>query len=282
MAKPRVLRAFQIVGACLLVLAGSLYLLRSALASTIAEGRLRDRGIECDDLHLEVSWDLSSVEIAPLTCRVTSERLESIALSEPATAVLSGLRLQRFDAPKLAIVLADDPGVSALPESLMAANGQREAPRALQRIVDRLAELSEKDLPELRLDRLEVRRVDRLVATFDDVRLRRDSELSFTVARVSFASRAPIEVTVRDVEGSASRSSVHIAGHLDVTVRAGSVSPGRSIAFRISGDDLDGEARYGVWTNLPAELGATLNRLRDRAGSRVDALRERIRSRRER
>lgn len=194
----------------------------SWIVSSRLRTELEERGIACDDrLSASVSFVLDEVTLAPVRCTLSEGRVEAFELAEPVTVGLESFEPVAIDAPRVIVTLRETPDAET---AVDAGNAWM---RALG-ITDRLAALAHgsaalarEPIPRTTVGTMEVLRSGAPAATLRDVAVGGAVPVPVHVGSVDlpvlegpFASNA--RVTLRDMDGTAARDTIHLEGDLEV------------------------------------------------------------------
>lgn len=261
-----------------------------AIASSMLDGALRARGMACESVSLDVAWDLSSATLGPLRCTLSEGALEVLEVREGASITLRDRRPTAVSMRDLSLVQrhTEDAPHGELAAALLAG----EVPERLARALDGLAALSQRDdVPTLDVANLYATR-DGATIVAHDLHLERsvDGEVTLSLASAEPppGGRGPVRVRGRMVSlgGRASAQSAELSGRLVIELDLGRFEADRSIGFRLSGTELDGDdPRYALWVEPSPMLErarAFLAQLRERRGDLAERIEERREDARER
>lgn len=227
------------------------------LPGLIAQRTLGLLGVVCEPVSIEVAPDLSHASIARTECRFPAGPIASITLSRGAEVALRDLRPRTIEVPMLAV----NPREIELAGTATAVLVTGETPDPLRRVLVALARVAARtDMPErVRVGELDLGRGDSVIVTRDLVVAHGAG--TFDVALPSLGPPpyhgrgVDWTLGVNDIEVHATPDSAIVTGHFDVDANILSFRVTRTIAFRLTGRDLDdASADYDLWIEPSAEL----------------------------
>lgn len=211
------------IAIALLILAIPLtaWMLRGAIATSIARSELSARGLECDErLSVAPSALFDAARIGPTRCTLEGGLVEAVELTGEAVVELDGLAPAALRAAGVRVELRD--------RDVRGGTGWAPALRRVRLeervagLVKGLSELGGMELPKTRVERVEVLRGGAELARIDQLVLTPAASKSMEVAieQVAFAAAAgAASLTLDGVTGSATASAVQLEGQ--ATARAG-------------------------------------------------------------
>lgn len=259
-------------------------------------------GIACDPVDITVTPDLSHASIARTTCTVPAGPIASIALSSGAEVELRELRPQTIDVPMLAV----NPRAIEMTGAATAVLVTGDTPDPLRRALVALASAAARtDLPRrVHVGEIDVGRGEGVVVAQELVVAHGASTFDVTLQTIGppahHGGMIDWDLAVNDVEVHATPETAIVTGHFDLHATVLTLPIERSIAFRLTGRALDGDAAdYELWIEPSAELtwlrehaqaildeiqaaGGVREALHERREQRIEARDDRVHELRER
>ncbi|MEZ4251824.1 MAG: hypothetical protein R3B99_26740, partial [Polyangiales bacterium] len=246
------------------------------IASFLGERLLARRGVACDSLALNISWDLSRVAVGPTTCRLEHGRVAELGLPSGGEVRLAWLRPRALDADVLRVVPRE------LPEDIEFAGpgmlGDELARAPMERGFSVAAGFAERvDRIDLRVGRLELVRDERGLVVTDVVVRRTDEGLYLEVEKIEprggALRRGPVEVHwhVGSLVGRVAPHDVDVRGRLRLDATLAGLGRRGDLGFAVRGRDLNGLNPPNL--TISWEDTAEIRSLRDIAQRLRDALR---------
>jgi hypothetical protein len=251
-----------------------LFLGRGRLIGLWLGSVLEEEGASCGGLSVLPDWDLSAIELGPLTCSLAEGPIASLSLGGGADVTFSGalaLPARRVTIPRLTFN-PRGAGPEEDPGQLGAALLAGEVPPALGEALVGLAALARRDdLPAVSIETVAIGRGR--VLELRDVRVEPGAErLAIAVASLGPPTRslAPLTLSVGIVDLSieARPDAVDVRGTLRVEAQAA----GRAHALLL---DVERDVPFTI-TSRGLDEGAPSHRLELGASAALDRLRERL------
>lgn len=227
------------------------WLMRHSIATNMAREQVQAAGMSCDDrFAVEVAPFFGSASFQPTRCTTEHGYVEAIELTEELEVELSGFSPSAIDAAFLRVTLGDREvrGGSSWDRDLARLNLEER----VAVLVKALGELSALPIPPTRVARTDVLRDGQTIAQINGVRLTPGEPMQMHFDRIAFrAVGGAAQLTLEDVDGTSTRSHVHLEG--DATARAavfiGSVT--REGSFTLDATRLDqSRPRFDLDTSL--------------------------------
>lgn len=214
--------------------------LRGTIATSLAKSELEAQGLSCDDrFEVSLSAGLGEATVGPTRCAHEGGIVEAIELLGDMTVELDGLTPARVEVDSLRIVLRDSEvrGGSQWSSQLR----RLDLEQRVAGLVKGLSEIGQMDLPPLSAAQLEVVRGGDVVGSARVLTLGEGAPTPVTAQQILFtAGPAGIgRLTLSNVTGEASASTVHLAGRADATAGIAILSVRVGGAFTLDATHLD-------------------------------------------
>lgn len=226
------------------------YLAMEPLVSRWLDYRLRQDGLRCDHVWVDLSFDLQTASLEPLECSVDEGNLREVELAEGAHFVLDGTRVASVRIPELRQVerrpIIDD--LDAFTQAVL----NDEVPSKLRDLLNGLADLStDREMPHVHVDQLRSRYRDVHVRARDIDLHRADERLELRIARVAPTDRQDGFVKLRgqfvQLSANATPQSAELGGRFEIDWSVGPIDGDQTMRFRVAGAELDSSRpRYDV------------------------------------
>lgn len=233
----------------------ALFLSRNAIATSVVDKLVTERGVECDGLAVALALTLDEVRLDPVSCELADSRVSELSFPEGASIELSGWTPSRVTAPVVEATLAASAHDAVQQLSLVggivrgADSRATSLPERMQGYLDGLARLASHDGPRIEVERLVVTgapgtdvEVEELVADVDQGALSvRATALQLPSHRMGLPGVAEVVVRSR-ISGptvTASQAEVEVAGTVEVEGSVAGHALERGAPFRVTATNLD-------------------------------------------
>jgi hypothetical protein len=188
------------------------WLLRHSIATSMAREQLTAAGLTCDErFAIEVAPFFGSASFQPTRCTSEGGQVESVELTEELEVELSGTSPTAIDATFIRVTLRDRDvaGGSSWDRNLARLNLEER----VAGLVKAVGELSALPLPPTRVARVDVLRDGETITSLYEVELTPGEPMRVEFDRIAFrAVGGAAQLTLNDVEGTSTRSDVHLEG----------------------------------------------------------------------
>jgi hypothetical protein len=229
-----------LIGGCV-VLGLGLVLAKDRIATHVVRGMLADRGVDCTPA-VDVSWSPTdgTMSVAPTRCTVPAGAVSAVELPQGGVLRVEGLEPVDVSAPELIVDLRRQRSLPADLGTLDALAALAGAADGLTRLLVDAAELSNRDLPDARFERVTLRAGGTAVTTLDGVDVTSVPTHLTLEARTVRIAAGPTTLDAVVLDTTPTRGSIRgsVEASLDVVV----ATLRQRFELTLTGDGLDGPA----------------------------------------